>query len=392
MTKYNFDTIIPRENTSCVKYDLRKSIFGNEDVIPMWVADMDLPTPNFIIDALVQRLKHPILGYTIRDKAFYDAIIWWNKKRHNWDISSDWINICAGVVSGLNHAIQAFTAPGDKIIIQTPVYHPFFSTIKNNGREILQNQLIEENMSYRMDYENFENLAQKGAKMVIVSNPHNPVGRVWNRNELIKLGEICLKYNILIISDEIHSDLIIKPFKHTPFASLSNDLKMNTVTFASTSKTFNLAGLFTGHVIVPNAELLKKYNHALEATGAGSGNIFGFESVKAAYTDNGEQWLEEALEYIKGNAEAVKSFFETNLPKVKVAELQGTYLLWLDFRAFGFDDDTLNNKLVNEAGVGLNRGSIFGEQGKCFQRMNLACSRAIVNEALDRIYKTFKDR
>jgi len=392
MAKYNFDTIIPRENTSCVKYDLRKAIFGKDDVIPMWVADMDLPTPNFIIDALAQRLKHPILGYTIRDKAFYDAIVLWNKKRHNWDISPEWINICAGVVSGLNHAIQAFTVPGDKIIIQTPVYHPFFSTIRNNGREILQNPLIEENMNYRMDYENFESLAQKGAKIVIISNPHNPVGRVWSSNELIRLGEICLKYNILIISDEIHSDLIIKPFKHNPLASLSDELRMNTVTFASTSKTFNLAGLFVGHVIIPNGELLKKYNQALEATGAGSGNIFGFEAVKAAYTEKGEQWLEEALEYIKGNADAVKSFIEAKLPKVKVAELQGTYLLWLDFRAFGFDDDTLNNILINEAGVGLNSGSVFGEQGKCFQRMNLACSRLIVNEVLERIYNTFKNR
>jgi len=392
MSKYNFDTIIPRENTSCVKYDLRKSIFGKEDVIPMWVADMDLPTPSFIIDALAQRLKHPILGYTIRDNAFHESIVWWNKRRHNWDIEKEWISICAGVVSGLNHAIQAFTEPGDKIIIQTPVYHPFFSTIKNNGRVILQNPLIEENMHYRMDYDNLEALASKGAKMIIISNPHNPVGKVWTKQELEKLAEICLKYKILVVSDEIHSDLIVKPYKHIPFASLSEKTKMSSVTFASTSKTFNLAGLFVGHVIIPNGEILKKYNQALEATGAGSGNIFGFEAVKAAYTENGEQWLEEALEYIKGNADAVKSFVEAKLPKVKVAELQGTYLLWLDFRAFGFDDDTLNNILINEAGVGLNSGSVFGEQGKCFQRMNLACSRTIVNEALERIYKAFKDR
>jgi cystathionine beta-lyase len=252
--------------------------------------------------------------------------------------------------------------------------------------------VIEEKMRYRMDYENFEALTQKGAKMVIISNPHNPVGRVWSRDELLRLGEICLKYNLLIISDEIHSDLIIKPNKHIPFANLSNELKMNTVTFASTSKTFNLAGLFTGHVIIPNGELLKKYNYALEATGAGSGNIFGFESVKAAYSNNGELWLEEALEYIKGNADAVKSFFNAKMPKVKVADLQGTYLLWLDFRAFELDDDTLNNILINEAGVGLNRGSVFGDRGKCFMRMNLACSRTIVNEVLERIYKAFRNR
>jgi len=392
MSHYNFDTIIPRENTSCVKYDLRKSIFGNEEVIPMWVADMDLPTPNFIIEALTERLKHPILGYTIRDKAFHDAIVWWNKRRHNWEIDHEWISICAGVVSGLNHAIQAFTKPGDSIIIQTPVYHPFFSTIKNNERVIMENPLIEKDMHYRMDYDNLESLASKGAKMIIISNPHNPVGRVWSKNELEKLGKICLKYNLLIVSDEIHSDLIVKPNKHTPFASLSEEIKMSTVTFASTSKTFNLAGLFTGHAIIPNSGLLKKYNQALEATGAGSGNIFGFESVKAAYTENGEIWLDEAMEYIKGNAKLVNDFINEKLPKIKVSELQGTYLIWLDFRTFGLDDDTINNILVNEAGVGLNKGSIFGKQGECFQRMNVACSRKIVIDALNRIYNTFKDR
>ncbi|RPH32583.1 MAG: putative C-S lyase [Bacteroidales bacterium] len=391
MEHFNFDQIIARKNTSCEKYDLRESIFGNENVLPMWVADMDFASPDFILTALASRIKHPILGYTHIDKTFTDTIAWWNQKRHKWVINPDSISVCAGVVSGLNHAIQAYTRPGDKIIIQTPVYHPFFSTISNNGRIILQNPLIEKELKYSMDYENLEELASQGAKMVIISNPHNPVGRVWAKDELIRLGEICYKHKILVVSDEIHSDLIIKPHKHTPFASISEAFSMNTVTFASTSKTFNLAGLSTGHVIIQNPELHSKFKKALESTGAGMGNIFGFEAVKAAYTPKGEQWLEEALEYIKGNALLVEGFISSKLPKIKLSELQGTYLLWLDFRGLGLDDESISNLLVNRAEVGLSKGSIFGEQGKCFQRMNIACPRSTVQEALDRIYRVFKD-
>lgn len=392
MKHYDFDQIIHRENTSCVKYDLRQSIFGNDKVIPMWVADMDIPTPDFILDALAKRIEHPILGYPFRDKAFNDAIVWWNLQRHGWSIKPVYIGICAGVVSGLNHAIQAFTKPGDKIIIQPPVYHPFFSTIENNGRIILQNPLIEEEMKYSMNFTQLEELSTQKPKMIIISNPHNPVGRVWSKEELTRLGNICSKNNILIVSDEIHSDLIIKPNKHTPFASLSEQFALNSITFASSSKTFNLAGLFTGHAIIPNPELLKKYNQALEATGGGSGNIFGFEAVKAAYTPNGEQWLDELLEYFKGNAELVETFLKNNLPKIKISNLQGTYLLWLDFRGFGLSDEDINDLLINKAEVGLNMGNVFGEQGKCFQRMNIACTRSIVKEVLERIYKVFKDK
>jgi len=391
MGNYNFDQVIDRENNSCVKYDLRKTIFGNENVIPMWVADMDFATPDFILEALTERIKHPILGYPFRDKAFNDAIVWWNLNRHDWTINPDSISICAGVVSGLNHAIQAFTQPGDKIIIQTPVYHPFFSTISSNGRVILQNPLIEKDMKYTMDFKNLEEIASQGAKMIIISNPHNPVGRVWTKNELIQLGEICIKYKLLVVSDEIHSDLIIKPNKHIPFASINEDFKMNSVIFASTSKTFNLAGLFTGHAIIPNPDLLKKYNHALEATGAGMGNIFGYEAVKAAYTSNGEQWLEEALDYIESNSRLVEGFIKMNLPKIKYSDLQGTYLMWLDFRGYGLDDESINKLLINKAEVGLNKGNVFGEQGKCFQRMNLACPQSTVQKALEKIHNVFKN-
>jgi len=391
MGHFNFDRVINRENTSCVKYDLRKTIFGNENVLPMWVADMDIPTPDFILDALSERIKHPILGYPFRDNAFNEAIVNWNEKRHGWTIKPEWISICAGVVSGLNHAIMALTNPGDKIIIQPPVYHPFFSTISNNSRVIIQNSLIENNMQFSMDYKNLEELVTQGAKMIIISNPHNPVGRVWTKDELTKLGNICLKHNVIVISDEIHSDLIIKPYKHTPFASISQEFAANSITFASASKTFNLAGLFLGHVIIPNADILRSYNQMLESTGAGQGNIFGFEAVKAAYSNNGAIWLDELVEYIKGNAFLVKDFISKNLPKIKVAELQGTYLLWLDFRSLGISNEEVNNILIYNAGLGLNKGEVFGDQGKCFQRMNLACPRSTVEEALIRLQSALID-
>jgi len=390
MGKYNFDKVINREGSSCVKYDLRETIFANSTVLPMWVADMDFATPDFIIKTLEKRCSHPILGYTLRDKAFSDAIVWWNEHRHSWKIKHEQISFCAGVVSGLNHAIQAFTNVGDSIIIQPPVYHPFFSTVENNGRKLVFNPLVKENNNYLFDYNNLEELAAKGAKMLILSNPHNPVGRVWNKEELIRIGEICLKYNVLVVADEIHSDLILKPHKHIPFASLNEQFSQNSITFASTSKTFNLAGLFTGYAIITNPEYLKKYNHTLEMTGAGMGNIFGFEAVKAAYSPEGEKWLEELLTYIDGNMQLVKSFLKLNLPKIELSDLQGTYLLWLNFNSYQMDDDRINDLLINKAEVGLNKGSVFGVQGKGFQRMNIACPRSSVEYALDRIHKVFK--
>lgn len=390
MGNYSFDQEINRENTSSVKYDLRETIFANSKVIPMWVADMDFATPSFIINAIESRCSHPILGYTLRDKPHNDAIVWWNQHRHNWIIKPEYISFCAGVVSGLNHAIQAFTKPGDRIIIQPPVYHPFFSTVNNNGRELAFNPLLKINKDYFIDFQNLEELAADGAKMLILSNPHNPVGRVMKKEELLKIGEICLKYNVLVVADEIHSDLIFKPNKHIPFASLNEQFSLNSITFASTSKTFNLAGLFTGHAIIPNIELQKKYNHTLEITGAGMGNIFGFEAVKAAYTPEGEQWLEDLLTYLKGNNQYVSDFITKYLPKVELTELQGTYLLWLNFKRFGLEEEKINDLLINKAEVGLNKGSVFGDQGVGYQRMNIACPRSYIVEALDRIHNVFK--
>ncbi|MGE0079489.1 MAG: MalY/PatB family protein [Bacteroidales bacterium] len=390
MKQYNFDSLINRENTACVKYDLRKVIFGKEDVVPMWVADMDIPTPNFILDAIQSRCNHPFLGYTFRDEAYNNAIINWYENRHNWKIQPGWIEFCPGVVSGLNHIIRAYTKPDDRIIIQPPVYHPFFSTAENNGRKLVFNPLLENDGNYSINFDELETVA-KGAKMLILSNPHNPVGRVWTRDELRRVGEICVKHNVLIVSDEIHSDLVYKPFEHISIASISEEFAQNTVTFGSSSKTFNIAGLSSGFVIIPNQELMKRYKHELEASGAGMGNIFGNEALKAAFTKQGEGWLNELLDYFTENINLVDSTLKQGLPKVKFVKPQGTYLLWIDFRALGIEDSTLNKLLINEAGLGFNAGNGFGTEGIGFQRINIACPRATVQLALDRLIDTFKN-
>lgn len=391
MGLYNFDQIINRENSACVKYDLRKSIFGKEDVIPMWVADMDIPTPDFIIDAIRNRCNHPFLGYTFRDDNYNNAIVDWYAKRHNWNIQPGWIEFCPGVVSGLNHVIRAFTKPGDRIIIQPPVYHPFYSTVENNGRVLAFNPLVETDGVYTINYDGLEMLAAEGVAMLVLSSPHNPVGRVWTSDELRRVGSICAKHNVLVVSDEIHSDLVYSPHMHTSLASISEEYANCTITFGSASKTFNIAGLSSGFTIIPNPKLLSKYKQELEASGAGMGNIFGNEALKAAFSHRGEEWLSELLEYFKGNIMLVEETLRQKLPKVKFVKPQGTYLLWLDFREIGINDAALNSLLINDTGLGLNAGNGFGKEGELFQRMNIACPRATVQLALNKLIDTFKN-
>ncbi len=391
MANYNFYIKNNRENSSCVKYDLRKEIFGNADVIPMWVADMDIQTPDFIFEAIRNRCTHPFLGYSFRDESYNLAITEWYKRRHGWNVQSDWIEFCPGVVSGLNHVIRALTKPGDKIIIQPPVYHPFFSTVENNGRVLVNNPLIESNGNYSMNFGELERLAAQGASMLILSNPHNPVGRVWNLNELTQLGDICVKHNVLVVADEIHCDLVYKAYKHIPLASINSNFAKNTITFSSASKTFNIAGLASGFVIISNPDMMKKYKHELEETGAGMGNIFGNEAVKAAFSLEGEEWLTELLQYFEGNVDLVERTLKQHLPKLKFTKPQGTYLLWLDFREFEMNDEALNKKLINEVGLGLNAGNGFGAEGTGFQRMNIACPRSVVQIALNKLIDSFKN-
>jgi cysteine-S-conjugate beta-lyase len=388
--KYNFDEIIPRENTNSVKYDYRKGYFGTEDVIPLWVADMDFRTPDFIINTIKNRANHEIFGYSLKPDSFYDSVIHWVKKRHNWNIKKDWISFSPGVVPALAMCVLTFSNPGDKVILQSPVYHPFFSTIKNNGRQILNNPLKFENGYYTMDFEDLEKKIDSQARMLLLSSPHNPVGRVWNKKELEQLGNICVKHNLIIIADEIHSDLILKKYSHTPLASITEEIAKLTITAIAPSKTFNVAGLSSSALIIPNKDLIIKFNRTLDNLHVGMGNIFGIAGMEAAYT-NGEEWLEQLLDYLQDNYNFVKEFIHQRIPKIKVIPLEGTYLLWLDFRECGIEQLKVREFLISKAKVGFNDGASFGYGGSGFQRMNIASPRKILEEALLRIESAFKE-
>ncbi len=387
---YNFDKIIPRENTQSVKYDLRQEVFCNKNVIPMWVADMDFESPDFVFQAIEKRLKHPILGYSIRNNEFYSSIINWLKKRHQWDIQREWISVSPGVVPALSVCILAFTKPGDKIIIQPPVYHPFFYVVEGNNRQLVCNPLKLKNNRYTFDLEHLKKIIDKDTKMIILSNPHNPVGRVWEKEELTALAEICIQNNILIISDEIHSDLIFKNHKHIPLASISPEIAQHVVSTLAPSKTFNLAGLSSSFLVIPNKKLFQLYENRLNTIHIGHGNIFGNIALEAAY-NKGEIWLEELMDYLQKNVSFLRNFLSEHLPQIKLIEPEGTYLLWLNFRNLKLNQKDLNELLIHQANVGFNDGAMFGEGGEGFQRINIACPRSLLKKALEQIHEAIKN-
>ncbi len=389
--KFNFDKIVDREGTNCIKYDLREQFFVTNDVIPMWVADMDFDVPPCVTEAIIKRAQHKIYGYTLKSESYFQSIINWVKKRHNWDIKKEWISSSPGVVSAVTMSVMAFTNPGDKIIVQTPVYFPFFTSIKNMGRELVNNQLLLKDGKYSIDFDDLEKKINDNAKMLILCSPHNPVGRVWTKQELQKIGEMCVKKNVVIISDEIHSDLILKNNKHTPVASISKQISDRTLTLIAPSKTFNIAGLSTSVVISSSNDLLSKYNNILDTIHIGFGNIFGLESLKAAYS-SGEEWLEQLIDYVQNNVKFVYDFISGKMPRIKVIKPEATYLIWLDCRDLNLTDDELTNFFVKEAKVGLNLGNTFGKGGEGFMRMNIACPRSIVLKALERIKTAYVSR
>jgi len=380
---YNFDEIIDRTNTNSVKFDLREQLFGRKDIIPMWVADMDFKTPDFIVDIVKKRAEHEIFGYSYRSDSYFDALINWVKRRHNWKINKEWIAFSPGVVPAVNMAIQAFTKLNDGIIIQPPVYFPFFSAIENNNRKVLTNPLKLENGRYNI---NFDDLAEKApkAKMIIISNPHNPGGSVWTKKELTKLANICIKNNVLIISDEIHCDLVYRNYKYTPIASINNEIANNTLSFLAASKTFNIAGLATASVVCSNNSLLQRYNNIVEQIHIGSGNVFGSIASEAAY-NNGDIWLDELLQYLSNNITYAEKFIKKNIPGISLIKPEGTYLIWLDCRKLNLDQNCLKDFFINEAGIGLNDGLAFGIEGEGFMRMNIACPKEILVKALNQI-------
>jgi len=381
---YNFDEIVSRENTNSVKYDIRAELFGKEDVIPMWVADMDFRTPDFIIKAIKTRLEHEILGYSIKPGSYYDSIIKWLDRRHNWDIKKEWISFSPGVVPALNMSVMAYSRPGDKIILQSPVYHPFYAAIENNGRRIVDNPLRQENGRYYFDFDDLKKKIDADVKMLFLCNPHNPVSRAFTEDELSELAAICLENNILIIADEIHSDLIFPGYRHIPMASLSDDIAENTITCMAPSKTFNLAGMSTSFLVIKNRELRHRYNKVLDQVHISSGNLFGTVALEAAYT-GGDEWLGQLMTYLKKNAELVRNYLSENIPEIKLTEPEATYLLWLDCRELKMNAKKLKKFIIHEAGLGLNDGAMFGPGGEGFQRMNIATPAGIVEKSLQQL-------
>jgi cysteine-S-conjugate beta-lyase len=381
---YDFDEVIERSNTACVKYDLRKMFFGTEEVIPMWVADMDFKTPQFILDSLKERASHPILGYSIRPPEYYDAIVNWLQRRHNWTIKPEWICFSPGIVPALNLAVLAFTKPGDHIIVQPPVYFPFFSAVSSNKRILSYNQLQMVNGRYQMDYKGLEKLCKKGASMIIISNPHNPGGNAWNADELQQMADICLRYDVLMVSDEIHADLVNVGFKHTVLASLGEAIAKNTITMTSASKTFNLAALSTASVIISNKKLLRVFNTLVQNLHVDMGNVFGTVATIAAY-NQGEEWLQQLLQYINVNLNLLDQTLKSDIPEIKMIHPEATYMAWLDCTALNLDDKALEQFFIKDAGLGLNSGIQFGKGGSSYMRINLACPKAILEKALSQL-------
>lgn len=381
---WNFDEVPSREGTNSIKFDLRKETFGSPAVIPMWVADMDFRTPGFIIEALKARLDHEILGYTFRPENYFSSIINWLERRHNWKIKKEWICFSPGIVPAINFCTLAFTAERDNIIIQPPVYHPFYPAVESHKRKLVYNPLTENDGNWEMDFDSLKKCAETKPRMIIISNPHNPVGRAWSREELTELVDICLRNNIIILSDEIHCDLVMPDYKHTPVASISPEAASITVTCIAPSKTFNLAGLSTSSVIISNPELKKRFTGVTENLHIIGGNIFGNEASVEAYS-KGDEWLDSLLDYLRSNAGYISDYCRNFVPDIIPVRLEATYLLWLDCRKFGMTGKELHEFFVFNAGVGMNEGSTFGPGGEGFMRMNIACPRKTIIKAMEQI-------
>lgn len=387
---YSFDKYISRENKDCVKYDRREAVFGTSDLIPMWIADTDFEVPEFIASALKSRTDYPVYGYSYRSKRFYNAVQLWLKKRHNWDIDSSWIGFSPGVVTGVAFALRALTKQGDGVLIQTPIYPPFFSVISHNERVQVLNELKLVNGHFEIDFDDFEQKIKK-VKAFILCNPHNPTGRAFCYDELKKMGEICVKHNVFIISDEIHFDLVHKPFKHTNIASISNEIANNTITVFASNKTFNTGSLITSVTIIKNSELRNKLTSEMQKLHIDRGNDFGTEAIIAAYNGD-DKWVDSLKDYIAINIKYVKLFLEQNTPKIKLYSPEATFLLWLDFRELELTQQELLDFLVKEAKIGLGNGIDFGEAGNGFMRMNIGTRLDVVKKAMQQLHSAYKNR
>lgn len=385
----NLDKIIDRRGTNSIKYDNLQEMYGTEDLLPMWVADTDFSVPECISNAIRERVDHNIYGYTFRGQDAIDSFIGWSNRRYDWDIKNEWVTSSPGVVTGLSMSIMALSKEGDKILIQPPVYPPFFQIVRDTGRRIVESPLAYEDGRYSMDFEDLERKFSGGIKIMIFCNPHNPVGRAWSREELKRLGDLCVKYNVLLLSDEIHADLYLPGNKHIPMASVSKEIANVTITAMAPSKTFNVAGLSSSIVIIPNAEIKEKYEGILNALHLGLGNVFGHTALKAGYTC-ADEWVDELMQYIKCNVDFTRDFLKDNLPDVRMIEPDATFLLWLDFSKYGKTNNELNDLFVKKGKIALNNGNAFGVEGEGFFRLNIGCPQSILKEGLERIVKALK--
>lgn len=385
--KYDFDKITPRYNTNSLKYDFAEEFGKPKDILPLWVADMDFPVAEEITAAMQKAVAFGIYGYSIPKDSYYDAVMKWMEQRHHWKTKKEWIVKTPGVVFAIANAIRALTKEGDAVIIQTPVYYPFGKMVQENNRTLIDSPLILNNGRYVMNLADFEEkIVAHSVKLFILCNPHNPVGRVWSKEELQAIGEICLKHGVYVVSDEIHHDFIYPGQEHFVFVNLDERFAQMTLTCTAPSKTFNLAGLQTSNIFIPNEELREAFSKELSKTGYDEINMLGLVACEAAYK-HGSEWLEQLLVYLQGNLEYTKQYIQENIPKIHVIEPEGTYLLWLDCRELGLSAKELDELMVNKAGLWLDGGEMFGVSGEGFQRVNIACPRSVLEQALSKLKK-----
>ncbi len=389
--QYNFDEIIPREGTNCIKYDGCERVFHTSDLLPMWVADTDFRTPRFIVDAIKKRVDHEIFGYSFKPDSYFDAVSDWIFRRHNWKVKKEWISFSPGVVAGIALAIETFSRPGDGVIVQPPVYFPFFDCVKGTRRKLIENPLKLQNGRYTFDFKDLKSKISRNTRLILLCNPQNPGGMVWTKGELEELAAICLENRIMVLSDEIHSDLVFKGHVHIPFATLSEDAAKNCTVFMAPSKTFNVAGLASSLVIIPDRINRARFERVLNVGHLGMGNIFGRIAIEAAYR-HGDEWLEQLLDYLWENYLFLNDFIQNNLPGVKVMKPEATFLIWLNFQSYGMNDNELLEFTANKAKVGLNNGALFGTGGEGWMRINIGCPRSVLKEGLSRLEKAFKTR
>jgi aminotransferase class I and II len=377
---YNFDEVVCRKHTDALKLEALAPRWGRTDLLPMWVADMDFKTPPFIVEVMKKRMECEVFGYTARPESWYEAIISWQARRHQWTITKEMISFVPGVVPALAMAVQAFTERGEKVMIQQPVYNPFAQVIRNNHRELVNCPLELKDGQYHINFEVFEEKI-KGCKLFLFCHPHNPGGRVWTREELQKVAAICAQNNVIIVADEIHADLTLPPYQHIPFATVSEEAAQNSVVFASPSKAFNMAGLATSYAVIANPTLRRRFESYVEGNELAVGNVFAFNTVVAAY-NKGEEWLQQMLNYVQGNVDEVIHYIGKYIPQLKVIVPQASYLVFIDFSALQLSQKEIVALCTDKAHLALNDGAIYGEEGKGYMRINLACPRSVVKQAL----------